>query len=375
MTPATHPVPPKSGKKRVGILTSGGDCPGLNATIRAATHAAIEKGWEAIGILNSTEGMMARPIQAINLDFDAVDTLFRMGGTILGTTSKGAQSPLNFPQPDGSTKDRSQDVADAYHELGLSGLIVIGGDGSMGILRQIAARTDIKFVGIPKTIDNDVGATEQTIGFDTAFSVAAEALDRLQPTAASHQRVMILEVMGRDAGHIALNAGIAGGADVIIIPELPYTIQSVCKKIENLRKAGRNHSLIVVAEGVKGVGGEKVQVKFADGQVRLGGIGQYLAANITKEIGAEARVTVLGHVQRGAAPSALDRLVATASGVHAMTLISEEKFDRMVIWKGRNVTSVPLAEALATYHTVDIKHSLVETARVMGICLGEMTCG
>ncbi len=360
----------QTAKKRIGILTSGGDCPGLNATIRAATHAALEKGWDVVGILNSTEGMMARPIQTIVLDYKTVDSVFRIGGTILGTTSKGAQSPLNFPKADGTTYDRSKEVEEAYHQLGLSGLVVIGGDGSMGILRQIAARTDIKFVGIPKTIDNDVGATEQSIGFDTAYAVAAEALDRLQPTAASHQRVMILEVMGRDAGHIALNAGIAGGADAIIIPELPYTIKGLCDKINKLKDQGRNHSLIVVAEGVKGVGGEKLQVKHNDGQVRLGGIGQYLAQGIADQIGAEARVTVLGHVQRGAAPNATDRLIATASGVHAISLIAEDKFDRMVVWKNRSVTSVPLAEALETYHTVDTNHALVETARVMGIYMG-----
>lgn len=360
-----------SAKKRIGILTSGGDCPGLNATIRAATHAALDKGWEVIGILNSTEGMMADPIQAIPLDHKTVDAVFRVGGTILGTTSKGAQSPLNFPKGDGTTYDRSQDVADAYHKLGLNGLIVIGGDGSMGILRQIAERTDLKFVGIPKTIDNDVGATEQSIGFDTAFSVAAEALDRLQPTAASHQRVMILEVMGRDAGHIALNAGIAGGADVILIPELPYTLDGVCAKLTKLKEEGRNHALIVVAEGVKGVGGEKLLVKHSDGQMRLGGIGQYLSAGIAEKIGAEARVTVLGHVQRGAAPNAVDRLIATASGVHAFSLIEQGVYDRMVIWKNRSVTSVPLAEALETYHTVDTKHSLVTAARGLGVYIGE----
>jgi phosphofructokinase-like protein len=358
-------------KKRIGILTSGGDCPGLNATIRAATHAAIDKGWEVMGIFNSTEGMMADPINAMQLDYKTVDAAFRLGGTMLGTTSKGAYSPLNFPKGDGTTYDRSQDVADAYHKLGLSGLIVIGGDGSMGILRQIAARTDLKFVGIPKTIDNDVAATEQSIGFDTAYAVATEALDRLQPTAASHQRVMILEVMGRDAGHIALNAGIAGGADVILIPELPYSIDAVCAKINKLKVEGRNHSLIVVAEGIKAVSGDKLQVKHSDGQIRLGGAGSYLAHSIAEKIGAEARVTVLGHVQRGAAPNAHDRLIASASGVHAFELVEQGIFDRMVIWKGRSVTDVPLADALVAYNTVDTDHALVRTARGLGICLGE----
>lgn len=361
---------PSASRKRVGILTSGGDCPGLNATIRAATHAALEKGWDVVGILNSTEGMMADPILAIPLDYKTVDAVFRVGGTILGTTSKGAYSPLNFPKGDGTTYDRSADIAAAYHKLGLSGLIVIGGDGSMGILRQIAQRTDLKFVGIPKTIDNDVGATEQSIGFDTAFAVAAEALDRLQPTAASHHRVMILEVMGRDAGHIALNAGIAGGADVILIPELPYSLDGVCAQITKIKEEGRNNAVIVVAEGVKSPDGEKMQVRHSDGQLRLGGIAQYLAAGLAEKIGVEARVTVLGHVQRGAAPNAVDRLIATASGVHAFSLIEQGIYDRMVVWKQRGVTSVPLAEALQTYHTVDTDHSLVATARGMGIYIG-----
>lgn len=357
-------------KKKIGILTSGGDCPGLNATIRGAAVAAMEKGWEAIGILNSTEGMMDRPIRCIPLDHNNVDNVFRLGGTILGTTSKGSHSPLNYPKVGGGTSDRSGDVKAAYDELGLDGIIVIGGDGSMSILRQVAARTGIKFVGIPKTIDNDVGATEQSVGFDTAVAVATEALDRLQPTAASHHRVMILEVMGRDAGHIALNAGIAGGADIILIPELPYKLGPIIAKLRKLEEMGRNHGLIIVAEGVRGLGGEKVQVKYTDGQVRLGGIGQYLAAALTREMGIEARVTVLGHVQRGAPPTALDRMIGTASGVHAVNLIEKNMFDRMVVWQGRSVTSVPLAQALDRYHTVDPNHSLIHTARGMGICLG-----
>ena len=361
-------------KKRIGILTSGGDCPGLNAVVRAATHTAKEKGWEVIGILESTDGLMARPPRVIHLDNDMLDgAVLRSAGTILGTTSKGGQSPLSFTLPDGTKIDRCQEVVDAYNDLGLQGLIVVGGDGSQGIIREINRRTGnkMKFVGVPKTIDNDVSATEQSVGFDTAWAVATEALDRLQPTAAAHQRVMILEVMGRDAGHIALNAGIAGGADVILIPEIPYSLKKICEKIESLRHEGRNHSLICVSEGVKDPMGEKIQVKHSDGQHRLGGVGQFLAHAITKEIGAEARVTVLGHVQRGASPNAMDRLIATAFGVHAVDLLEEGKFDRMVVWKGRSVTSVPLGEALDKYNTVDTSDSLIRTARSMGIYIGE----
>ena len=363
-----------SPKKRIGILTSGGDCPGLNAIIRGATHAALEKGYEVIGILNATDGFLTSPPNIVHLTAEMLDgATLRSAGTILGTSSRIANSPLAFVQPDGSKKDRTDELAAVYKSLNMEGLVVIGGDGSMGILREISKRTNnaVKFVGVPKTIDNDVGATEQTVGFDTAFAVASEALDRLQPTAASHQRAMILEVMGRDVGHIALNAGVAGGADVILIPEMPYTLEAVCAKIEKLRAQGRNHSLIVVAEGVKMPNGEKVQVKFADGQVRNGGIGQYLAHEITTRTGAESRVTVLGHVQRGAAPSAFDRLIATASGVHAVNLIDKGISDRMVIWQGRSVTSVPLAQALDKFHSVDPQSSLVMTAQSMGICLGQ----
>ncbi len=361
-------------KKRIGILTSGGDCAGLNAAIRAATYAAIERGWDVIGILDSTCGLMEKPYRIVHLDKNIVDGfMLRSAGTILGTTSKGSNSPLNYPMPDGTKKDRSIDFANAYHELGLSGLVVIGGDGSMSILREVARRGGdiVKFVGIPKTIDNDVGGTEQTIGFDTAFAVATEALDRLQPTAASHQRVMVLEVMGRDAGHIALNAGIAGGADVILIPEIPYKLDIVCAKLQKLRAEGRMHSLIVVAEALRDTSGKKVQMKYGD-QVRYGGVAQVIAHDINAAMGAECRVTVLGHVQRGAAPTAMDRLIATASAVHAVDLIEAGKFDRMVIWKGRQVTSVPFDDALSKYHTVDVQtDTLIRTARAMGVCLGD----
>lgn len=359
-------------KKRIGILTSGGDCAGLNAIIRAVVYAAREKGWETIGFLDSTEGMMARPVRAITLDVSMLDgAVLRSGGTMLGTTSKHANSPIAFVMPDGSKVDRSQDIADAYNQFGLSALVVIGGDGSIGILREVGKRTGIKIIGIPKTIDNDIGATEVTVGFHTAVSTATEALDRLQPTAASHQRVMILEVMGRDAGYIALNCGIAGGADVILIPEIPYNLEHVTNKIMRMRNEGRMHSLIVVSEAVKGIDGQKVQNKFADGQVRHGGIGQHLATAITNAIGAETRVTVLGHVQRGGQPTATDRLIATAFGAYAVDLIDKQQFDSMVVWKGRDVTHIPLENALDLSQNVSPDDMLVKTARAMGICLGD----
>jgi 6-phosphofructokinase 1 len=360
-----------SGDKRIGILTSGGDCAGLNAAIRAVVHrATLTYGWQVIGIREGTMGLLSRPLRYEVLDLGMVSgTMMRLGGTVLGTTNKG--DPFAFPMSDGTLKDRSAEIIGGYRELGLDALIGIGGDGSFAILRRLAAQGGMNLVGIPKTIDNDVNMTEMAIGFDTAVEVATEALDRLQPTAASHHRVMVLEVMGRDAGHIALQAGIAGGADVILIPEIPYRVDSIAAKIREVRQTGRNFALVVVSEAVRTAEGEAMQKAFADGQKRLGGIGNYIGEQIAKATGAETRVTVLGHVQRGSMPSPRDRLIASAFGVHAVDLIAEGKFDRMVAWQNRQVIDVPLAEAIATYHAVQLDDALIKTARGLGIGLGD----
>jgi len=358
------------GRKRIGILTSGGDCAGLNPAIRAVTHRAVDTyGWDVFGISRATQGLMNRPPQFVKLQPSAVYNLLTAGGTMLGTTNKG--NPFAFPMMDGSTCDRSLEIIEGYRQLGLDALIGVGGDGSLAILRRLAQQGDINLVAIPKTIDNDLGSTERSVGFDTAVNIATEALDRLHFTAASHSRVMILEVMGRDAGHIAISAGIAGGADIILIPEVPYDIASICNKIYRLKDEGRNFLLMVVAEAVKDEKGEPVMTKDRLGQERLGGIGQYLADQISACSGAETRVAVLGHVQRGGTPSPLDRLVATAFGVAAVDLIAEEKYDHMVSWQNRQVVSVPIAEAIAQYRAVDLDGTLIKTARAMGICLGD----
>src|SRR6478672_8268478 len=262
--------------KRIGILTSGGDCAGLNPVIRAVVHRAVGTyGWEVLGICRSTLGLMTSPPEVINLEIDKVDSLLTMGGTVLGTTNKG--DPFAFPMGDGTLRDRSPDIIDAYHQLGLDALIGIGGDGSLAILRKLAKQGGINLVGIPKTIDKDVGCTERSIGFDTAVNIATEALDRLHFTAASHSRVMILEVMGRDAGHIALNAGIAGGADVILIPEIPYSLENVCRKIRERQEQGKNYSLVIVSEAVRSEAGDSIVTTNRLGQCRYGGVGDYLA--------------------------------------------------------------------------------------------------
>jgi 6-phosphofructokinase 1 len=326
---------------------------------------------EVLGIQDGTVGLMQRPVAFLPLDYQTFSgSLLRQGGTFLGTTNKG--NPFRFPMSDGSFKDRTQEIIDGYHELGLDGLIVIGGDGSMSILNKIAKQGNLNIVAIPKTIDNDVGATESSIGFNTAVNVATQALDNLQSTAASHHRTMILEVMGRDAGHIAINAGIAGGADVILIPELNYTIKGVVDKLTEMKNRGIVHSLMVVAEAVKTEDGKTYEVEFADGQKRLGGIGSYLSEEIMKKTDIECRVTSLGHVQRGAPPTPRDRILASAFGVYAVDLLANRKFDRMVAWRDRKVVDVPISEGISTYKVVDRTDPLIETALALGVYVGDI---
>jgi len=308
-------------------------------------------------------------VDAAALDLHrAGPAMARMAGTILGTTNHG--DPFDYPMPDGTRKDRSAEVVEAVRLLGLDALIGIGGDGSLAILRRIARSGGIAFVGIPKTIDNDVGITETSIGFRTAVSVATEALDRLQPTAASHDRVMVLEVMGRDAGHIALAAGIAGGADVILIPEIPYRIDAVAAHIEGIRAAGRNFALVVVAEAVPDLTGRIVTAERPGGSSTYGGIGQVIGAAIAAQTGAATRVTVLGHVQRGGEPSWDDRVLASAFGVHAVDLVAAGRFDRMVAWQNRQVIDVPLEEVIDRPQRVDPDGPMVRAARGLGISFG-----
>ncbi|MGE4350738.1 MAG: ATP-dependent 6-phosphofructokinase [Bdellovibrionales bacterium] len=355
--------------KRIALLTSGGDCAGLNAVIRGAVIYALSLGWEIFGIEDGTHGLIDRPIRARKITIDDVNVMMlRQGGTILGTTNKG--NPFAYPMPDGSVQDLSDSIVDAFKSLGCDAMIGIGGDGSLAILHRLAQQGDFPLIGIPKTIDNDLGMTESSVGFDTAVAVATEALDRLQPTAASHDRIMVLEVMGRDAGHIALSAGIAGGADVILIPEIPYSMEKVVAHIKAIRDKGRNFALIVVSEAVKTIEGSASTLSFYGGEKRFGGIGHYIGAEIAQMCQAETRVTVLGHVQRGGQPSAQDRLLAQAFGVHAIDLIREGNHNRMVAWSNRRVIDVPLEEATAHYQCVDPEGPLIKTARGLGICLG-----
>ncbi len=357
--------------KRIGVFTSGGDCAGLNAALRAVVHRAIQTyEWEVYGIHEGTRGLMVRPLEyeAMTLRI-FTGTILRMGGTILGSTTKG--DPFAYPSGDGTLVDRSGEIIAGYHELGLDALIGIGGDGSLAILKRLAEEGDINVVAIPKTIDNDIACTEVSVGFETAVSVATEALDRLQPTAASHSRVMILEVMGRDAGHIALSAGIAGGADIILIPEIPYRISGITDKIEEVKNGGRNFSLVVAAEAVPTEDGVPVtQVRSGD-ERRYGGIAHYLSVQISSRIQADIRVIILGHLQRGGQPVAKDRLIASAFGVHAVDLVAGRMFNRMVAWKNHEVIDVSIADAISKYRVVEVDGTLAKTARGLGIYIGD----
>lgn len=356
--------------KTIGILTSGGDCAGLNAVMRAAVHRADMLGWSVIGIENGTAGLLESPYQVRTLtpdDFDGF--IMRRGGTVLGTTN--SRNPFKYPMDDGTEKDRSDEVIAALKDLGIEALIGIGGDGSFAILNKLAQKGGISMVGVPKTIDNDLAMTDVSVGFDTAVGIATEALDRLQPTAASHDRAMILEVMGRDAGHIALNAGIAGGADVILIPEIPYTVEAIARKIKDVKAGGRNFALIIVSEAVKGPEGEKREVVYHGGETRYGGIGEYLGPRIAEASGFETRVTVLGHVQRGGNPTHNDRLLAQGLGVKAVDLIANGEFGKMVAWQHREAVAVPIEDAIKECRVVRPDGFLVHTARSLGISFGD----
>ncbi len=356
--------------KRIGILTSGGDCAGLNAALRGVVHNAALRGWTVLGIEDGYMGLFDPDKKVRQLSPQEFDThVLRMGGTILGTHNKN--DPFEFAMPDGTRKDRSDDVIAAIKKLQIDALIGIGGDGSMELLARLTEKGNIPFVGIPKTMDNDIGQTERSIGFDTAVMVATEALDRLQPTAASHDRVMILEVMGRDAGHVALSAGIAGGADIILIPEIPYTLQSIGRKVESVMAGAQNFCLMIVSEAVKTVDGGKAMIRQAGGEVRYGGIGHYFGVKINEMTGADTRVTVLGHLVRGAPPTFNDRLLASALAVHAVDLVDQGKFGHMVAWQNRAVVAVPIRQAFESFRNVDVAGPLVHTARSLGICLGD----
>jgi 6-phosphofructokinase 1 len=333
----------------------------LNAVIRAATDAAVRRGWRVLGLRNGHLGLLSSPPDVIPLTLDSVRSdLLRLGGTVLGTTTKG--DPFNFPDDDGSTRDRSGDVIAALKDLGIDRLVVIGGDGSMRVFDRLLAPTGIPWIGVPKTIDNDVPGTEFAVGFITAVSVVGEALDRLASTAASHRRIMVLEAMGRDSGFLALFGGVAGGADVILLPEFAHDLDGVAAHIRALTHDRPGPALVVVAEGVARPGGDRR---------RRANVGIDIAAELERRTGFDARCTVLGHLQRGGSPVAFDRLLASAYGVAAVELLAAGHSRRMVAWRSSVVSNIPMTDAVTGPRFVTRESAVVRTAINLGIYLGE----
>ena len=358
--------------RRIGVLTGGGDCPGLNAVIRGVTKPAQDYGMTVLGILDGFEGFVEG--KAVELGNKDVSGILSQGGTILGSSNKG--DPFHWSvEKEGKIEivDRSQNVLRNYKAWDLDAVIAIGGDGTMHICKKLMD-LGINVIGVPKTIDNDLEATDMTFGHDSAVYVVSEALDRLHTTASSHHRVIVVEVMGRYAGWIALNGGLAGGADLILIPEIPFSWDSVYSKIHKRELQGKRFSLVCVAEGAKPVGGQLVtrgtDVKRTD-PIQLGGIGKIVADNIEMNTGRETRVTVLGHLQRGGSPTPFDRILSTKFGSFAIDLASKKKFGKMVALRGNAIVEVKIEDAISKQKLVESDNQAVIAARAVGISFGD----
>lgn len=356
--------------RKIAINTGGGDAPGLNAVIRGAVLCALRRGWEVWGIRSGYDGLMGDGTGVVPLDLNAVRGITHTGGTILGTSNRG--NPFKIALADGTVEDRSALVVERFRNHGFEALIAIGGDGSLSIAKDLHQRYDLPVVGVPKTIDNDLEATDSTFGFDTAVATATDAIDKLHPTAQSHQRVMVVELMGRYAGWIALYAGVAGTADVILLPEVPFSIESVCEKIQARERSGRLFSIVVVAEGAAPLGGQMVAKDQGPGrEVKLGGIAEQVAEEITRRTGKETRHLALGHLQRGGQPTARDRLLSLRFGAAAVRCIDAGDFGKMVALSGSFIKAVSLEEATRRIRTVPLDSDVLQTARDLGTCVGD----
>ncbi len=355
---------------RIGVLTGGGDAPGLNAVIRAVVKAACNAGVEVVGLEDSFDGLLD-PTRTRTLTPHDVTGILRLGGTILGTTNRG--NPFEYPtDTERGRADYSTRVVETFHEMELDALVVIGGDGTLQIAHQFYLM-GVPIVGVPKTIDNDIWGTTSCFGFDTAVAFAADAIDRLHTTAEAHRRIMVVEVMGRHAGWIALHAGVAGGADVILIPEIPYDLDQIVARLRDRERFGARFSIVVVAEGAKPMGGSVTLIEEARGGhvERLGGIGSVVAAALQEKTGKETRSVVLGHLQRGGAPTAFDRVLATRFGGKAVELLKRGVFGRMVANNPPDIVPIPLADVVGKTKLVPLDYDLLRTARAIGVALGD----
>lgn len=360
-------------RKRIAILTGGGDCPGINAVIRAVVKRAIyEKGMEVIGIEDAYEGLVTNRYRT--LDYDDVSGILTLGGTVLGT-SKTA-NPYRYAIREGNKiefKDLSKIAIQNIKKLNVRCLVCIGGDGTLGIAYKLF-EDGIRIVGLPKTIDNDLRGTDTTFGFDSAVSIATEGIDRIHSTAQSHHRIMIVEVMGHKAGWVALYSGVAGGGDIILIPEIPYDINIITKKVKERNKKGKRFSIVVVAEGAKPKGGDVIIqriVKESSDPIRLGGIGFVLGEQIEKITSLETRTVVMGHLLRGGPPTPFDRILATGLGTKAVDMIEDREFGYMVGVKKNSLVKVPLNEVAKSPKTVPLNHPMIKAGRSLGTCFGD----
>jgi len=359
--------------KRIALSTGGGDAPGLNAVIRSAVLAALTRGWEVFGIRKGYAGLLGED-SIVPLDRESVRGISHIGGTILGTTNRG--NPFEWPTRDASgnvvTTDRSDEIISSFERHGFDAMIAIGGDGSLAIANQLCKK-GMPVVGVPKTIDNDLLATEVTFGFQTAVQTATEAIDKLHSTAESHERVFVLEVMGRTTGWIALESGMAGTADVILIPEIPYDLERVCQKIQQRYENGRRFAIVVVAEGAAPRSGSAsfVETNVAGKADRYGGIAERLARLIGDQTGRETRAMVLGHLQRGGVPTSFDRLIAMRFGAAAVRCVERGEFGTMVALDPPDIRTVPLEAAISRVKRVPLESDLVQTARDVGISFGD----
>ena len=352
---------------RVGVLTGGGDCPGLNAVIRAVTKSLLlEHDAEVVGLLDGFRGLIERKV--VNLTYRHVSGILTRGGTILGASNKA--NPFDYYRSDGA--DVSAETVQTYKSLDLDAVVAIGGDGTMSIAHRLS-EMGMNLVGVPKTIDNDLVGTDRTFGFDTAVSIATEAIDRIHTTAQSHHRVMIVETMGRYAGWIALHSGVASGADVVLIPELPYDIDTVAQVCREREQGGQRFTIVSVAEGAKPEGGTqavKARIKDSPDPIRLGGIGRALQGQLDGHVASEVRTTILGHMQRGGTPTAFDRNLSTLFGAQAAALVARGAFGRMVALQANALTHVPLADVADKTRTVSRTHRLVAAACAVGTSFG-----
>ena len=356
--------------KRIGVMTNGGDCSGLNAAIRAVTFAAIAKGWEVYGIHTGSNGLIVRPMEYERLTMASFEFPFAvMGGTMLGTNNTQIMTYDNGKRIEMDDVTMNKRFKEGVEKLKLDALVVIGGDGSMPIIGGLCKYAKISLIWIPKTIDNDAPGTDLSIGFSTAREVVTDAMDKLDTTAASHHRVMLVEVMGRTAGHLALQSAITGFADAVLIPEIPYSYQNLLKHLKAIQAHGRGHSLVVIAEGIKTPDG-KYSVR-ADGK-NFNGISQYFEERLTKD-GFTVRANILGHIQRSGNPVAADRLLASVFGVHAVKLLAKGKTNRVVVHQGGQVKDISFRESMKKGSTgVNPRSEIVQAAKALGIYVGEI---